>query len=124
MNAINKLYNVTDLTIEQPSEPFGTHGGPVPIEAGAVEASRDDVVKALRLVAQAYPDTELAMAVAEAMLIRLDTLREEAALRTGFLYSQAKSGDWERAQHTFDGTREMLGRFNKRHTLYPVKRSR
>lgn len=105
------------------AEPHNNDAGLPPSQIPTVEATRDDVVKALRLVAQAYPDTELAMAVAEAMLIRLDTLREEAAIRTGFLYSQAKSGDWERAQHTFDGTREMLGRFNKRHTLNPVKRS-
>ncbi|GAO23301.1 hypothetical protein [Alicycliphilus denitrificans] len=80
--------------------------------------TRKEVQAALEQVGAEYPELHDCMRVATAMLVRLDTIRDEAKLHLSGAYEQASQGEAREVAATIKTVRQILGQWGDSHTLY------
>lgn len=82
------------------------------------EATRGEVTEALAWVARNRPELRDTMRVAIAMLVRLDTIRDDAASPAFLAQRKAEQGDAPGALVSVGNVLQILGAQNQRHALY------
>lgn len=82
-----------------------------------VLVSVDQVRLALAEIGRRYPELEQAMTVADKMLVRLDTIRDECALQASQL-----RGEGDAAERVRANIETMCGHWGEPHSLYMPER--
>jgi len=72
---------------------------------------------ALHAMAEASPDHAQLAAVVDALLVRLDTIRDECLFRAQFATGKLRGGDVTGAQETLANIVTVCGKRDERHTL-------
>lgn len=90
-----------------------------------VEITVDEARAALATMAEASPDHAQLAAVVDALLVRLDTVRDECLFRAQIATTKLRGGDASGAQETLANIVTVCGKRGERHTLtVNAKRSR
>ena len=93
-------------------------GAPKQYDVEKCTTTRQAVNDALEQVGREYPELHDCMRVAAAMLVRLDTIRDEAGLHLSGARWKASQGKAEEAVTAMDTVKQVLGNWDDSHTLY------
>ena len=107
------------FTIEQKVEDgLDLDGTPKQYDVEKCTTTRRSVEEALRQIGLEHPELHDCMRVAAAMLVRLDTIRDEAGLHLSGARWKASQGKAEEAVTAMDTVMQVLGNWDDSHTLY------
>lgn len=93
-------------------------GAPKQYDVEKCTTTRRAVKEALEQVGMEHPELHDCMRVAAAMLVRLDTIRDEAKLHISAARWKASQGKAEEAVTAMDTVMQVLGNWDDSHTLY------
>ncbi len=106
------------LTERSTHSGFDLHGKPKQYDVEQCKTTRRDVQAALEDLGREFPELNDCMRVAAAMLVRLDTIRDEAQWHVAAARRKVVQGDADGALKAIENLKQTLGDREEIHTLY------